>query len=176
MKYSHLIKASIFALGLASTATMAVPVQGTLGTSSTGSLDITLQVAPLVLVTNLNDIALGTYSGTGNLSNSDNFCIYHNGDGKFNITMNGSGTGSAYTLANGSNLLPYTVGFTNGAAPIAPMTTLVALTGQTGANLVDSTCSGGDNVKVDITVANASLATAPAGTYTGTLTMVVAPE
>ncbi len=175
MKYARLIKTSVIAFGLASSAAMGV-TQGLLGPTSTGDLIITLDIDDLVRINNLNDINLGTFGGgAGNLTGSDAFCVYRNGAGNYNINMTGSGTASAFTLASGGNTVPYSVDFVNGATTTA-MATGTALTGQTGANTTSETCGGADNVSINVAVANADLVAAPAGTYTGTLTMVVAPE
>lgn len=174
MKYAQLIKTSLFALTFSSASVMAA-TQGLLGPTSTGTLDINLDINNLVMVSNLGDINLGTYSGTGNLTGSDSFCVYRNGAGNYNITMNGSGGSGAYLLNDGgTNNLPYTVSFTNGSAN--SMTASTALTAQANANTTSTTCGGSDNVSVGVTVTNASLAAAPAGTYTGSLTVIVAPE
>jgi hypothetical protein len=175
MKYARLIKTSLFALGMTSATVMAA-TQGTLGPTSTGTVNLTLDIDPLIMISNLGDINLGTYSGAGNLTGNDAFCVYRNGAGNYNITMNGDGATNAYTLSDGgTNTLAYSVDFNNGG--VNAMTTLTALTAQTGADTVDTDCStGGDNVSVDVTVSNAALAAAPAGTYTGVLTMIVAPE
>ncbi len=179
MKKLQLIKTSLFALGLISGSVMAA-TQGSLGTNSTGTLDITVDINDLVQVSNLSDLALGTFNGGGaDLIATDTFCVYRNGAGTFDITMSGDGGSSAFTLTDGSNTVPYAVDFTNiPAATITAMTTNVVLGGQANANTSDTTCSAGgtDNVSVTVTVANADLASAPAGTYGGTLTMVVAPE
>jgi hypothetical protein len=174
MKYAQLIKTSLFALGMTSATVMAA-TQGTLGPTSTGTINLTLDIDPLVMVSNLGDINLGTFSGAGNLTGNDAFCVYRNGAGNYNITMNGNGTASAYTLASGGNTLAYTVDFNNGG--LNAMTATTPLAAQTGADTVDTDClTNGDNVSVGITVSNAALAAAPAGTYIGVLTMVVAPE
>jgi len=175
MKKIQLIKTSLVALGLLSGSVIAA-TQGTLGATSTGDLTITLDIANLVRVSNLNDINLGTFAGGGGgLAGTDTFCVYRNGAGNYNINMTGDGTANAFTLANGANTVPYTVDFVNGATTTA-MNTGTGLAGQTGANTVSDTCAGVDNVSVNISVSNADLSSSPAGTYSGVLTMVVAPE
>jgi len=175
MKKLQLIKTSIVALGLLSGSVMAAN-NGSLGATSTGDLTITLDIASLVRVSNLNDINLGTFAGgAGNLAGSDTFCVYRNGTGNYNINMIGDGAASAFTLANGADTVAYSVDFVNGATT-TPMATGTALAGQTGANTTSDTCGGVDNVSVNVAVSNAALASAPAGTYSGVLTMVVAPE
>ncbi len=180
MKKLQLIKTSLFALGLLSGSAMAA-TQGSLGTNSTGSLDITVDINSLVQVTNLTDLGLGTFNGGGtDLSATDTFCVYRNGAGTFDITMSGSGAANAFTLTDSTNTIPYSVDFTNiPAAATTAMTTGVLLGGQQNANTSSTTCSGAgdsDNVSVTVTVTSANLAASPAGAYGGTLTMVVSPE
>ncbi|WP_196138741.1 hypothetical protein [Aliikangiella sp. G2MR2-5] len=180
MKYSRLIKTSLFALGVTTTSVMAA-TQGSLGTTSEGDLLISLSVGDLIQINNLNDIALGTFNGgTADLNGSDSFCIYRNGGTGYNVTMSGSGTGGAFELAGGGNTLNYSVSFENldaGSAAVA-MTAGSTLNGVTGANNTDNTCgsAAADNAQVNVNVANADLAAVPPGSYTGTLTILVAPE
>ncbi|MDH5434830.1 MAG: hypothetical protein OEY19_12875 [Gammaproteobacteria bacterium] len=181
MKSVKFIKGSLIALGLASSSVMAV--DGTLGATSTGSVLITLDISPLVQVTNLDDITLTPFvGGAADLTGSDSFCVYsNNGTGNYNITM--SGDAGNFTLANGASTIPYSVDFVNGATTSNALHGQPIL-GQTGANTVDQNCGAvpdginptNGNVSMSITVANAAAAAAPAGIYTGTLTVVVAPE
>ena len=176
MKNTKFLKTALIALGMTSTAVMAA-TQGDLDTTSTGDLVISLDIDDLVRVNNLDDIDLGTFAGgAGDLTGSDSFCVYRNGLDGFNITMTGDGAASAFELTDGTNTLPYAVEFVNGSAQA--ITTGSTLTGQTGAFTANDTCDNGtsNNVAVNITVANGDLATVPAGSYAGTLTMVVAPE
>ncbi len=176
MKKLQLVKTSLFALGLISGSVMAA-TQGSLGTDSTGDLEITLDIDDLVQVSNLDDLYLGTFDGTADLSDTDTFCIYRNGAGTFDITMSGDGGSSAFTLTDipALNTVPYTVDFTN-AATTTTMATNVALGGQANANTTSTTCGGTDNVSITVTVATADLASVPAGFYSGTLTMIVSPD
>jgi len=181
MKKLQLIKTSLFALGLISGSVMAA-TQGSLGTNSTGTLDITVDINDLVRVSNLDDLDLGIFNGgSSDLSATDTFCVYRNGAGTFDIVMSGNGSSSAFTLTDGTNTIPYSVDFTNiPAATTTSMTTNILVSGQQNANTSSTTCSGAgdsDNVSVTVTVANNDLAAAPAGiNYAGTLTIVVSPE
>ena len=180
MKNKFCQSAMAIALGLFATGSVYAATQGSLGATSTGTLNITATVNNLVQITNLNDIDLGTFTGTGNLTGNDTLCIYRNGSGTYQITATGSGTGSAFTVTDGSNTLPYTVDYTSdllGTPTTTTMSTGSALTGQAGVDSASTTCAGGgDNAQVDITISNADLTSAPAGAYSGTLTLVVAPE
>ena len=57
------------------------------------------------------------------------------------------------------------------------LTSGVALTGLDGADPSSDTCATtGNNGQIEVTIAAADLLPAPASTYAGTLTLVVAPE
>ena len=150
---------------------------GTVGATSTGTVVITAIVPNLVRITSLTDLNLGTWDGTNPMSGNDDACVWTT-TGGYNITATGSGAANAFTLASGANTLAYTVewddaaGQTNGTA----LTSGTALTGQTSTATATTCAVSGLNTSVIVKIATAALGTAPAGTYTGTLTLVVAPE
>ena len=53
---------------------------GTLGTTSTGTSDITVTIPELILISGMADITFGTYAGTGDLDVNEDICIYTNKD------------------------------------------------------------------------------------------------
>ena len=152
--------------------------QGTPGATSTGSVDVNVTVPSLARISALNDISLGPWSGTGGMSGGDDLCVWTT-TGGYNVTATGSGAAGAFTLASGLNTLAYTVQWADvaGAVSGSAVTSGVALIGQTAA-ATTTDCNGG--VSLDATVlvdiAEAALAGAADGAYTGTLTLVVAPE
>lgn len=171
------------AVAMAASLSAAMPAhaatQGAVGSTSTGSVSISVTVPNLVRLTNLDDISLGTWSGTGDMSGSDNVCVWST-TRKYAITATGSGTSGAFTLTNGGaspSTLAYSVEWkdTSGAASGSALTTATALTGQTS-NVTSTTCGGGTNATLLVKILEANLAAAPAATYTGTLTLVIAPE
>ncbi|WP_114227516.1 MULTISPECIES: hypothetical protein [Sphingomonas] len=172
--------ALLFATAAAGTAQAAT--DGTLGATSTGTVTINASVAGRVQISKLSDVTFSAVDPVNPVSNSQNICVWSNTSGrKYNITATGNGTGSAFTLASG--LLPtaaYTVEFANtsGAAVTAPLTSGTALTGQS--TLATSpTCASGVATSATLVVkmSSAVLQTMQASaTYTGVLTLVVAPE
>ncbi len=87
---------------------------------------------------------------------------------------------SAFTLANGGNTVPYTVQWANTASQTAG-TALVAGTASTGKTSLatQNQCLSGpaDSASLIVGISTADLGTMQAGVnYTGTLTLVVAPE
>jgi len=183
MKYARLLKTSAIALTIASASVMAAN-DGTLGSNSTGDLDITLTVGNLFSITKLNDITLTTDAATGNAIGDDDFCIYANtASGDYKITMNGNWTsgatdtaGTDFTLnSTGVGSIDYSVDFTGSSTSTMTATTDL---NQTSANTTATNCGSAAavNASIDLTVTAADLAGATQGTYLGTLTMVVAAQ
>jgi hypothetical protein len=170
------------ALAVAAIATFAAgnafaATQGSLGATSQGTLDITLTIDPLVQISALDDIALGTYAGGGDMTSADDLCVYSN-NGGYDITATGNGAGQAFELTGTSSAtIPYTVEWATsaGAGSGTALTTAVALAGQ-GGTFSTPDCGGVDNAQVIVTVADADLASAPSDSYTGVLTLLVAPQ
>lgn len=157
--------------------------------SSTGTLDVTVTTGLVARVSGLNDINLGTWSGSGDLSGSDNLCIGRSGvglfaNGAYRIRLDGDGSPSdinAFTLTNGTHLLNYNVAFNDGTGTGGtPVTGGVMLNGQTGFGFwqflnVLFGCAV-DNANIEVTIAASELQSVPGGNYTGTLTVVLIPE
>ena len=150
--------------------------QGTLGATSQGTLDITLTINNLVQISALDDIALGAYTGVANMTGVDDLCVYSN-NGGYDITATGDGAGGAFELTGGSANIPYTVAWatTAGATTGTSLTAGVVLANQ-GGTFTTPDCGGADNATVIVTVDDVDLASAPADSYTGVLTLLVAPQ
>ena len=140
--------------------------------NSTGDFLITAVLGDLIRISSMDDMTLPAFTGVGNISNTEAFCVYRNGTGLYQATLTGSGAGNAFTITDGTNTMAYTV--TYNATPVAAGGTVGPETGNTA--LTD--CGGvnvANNATVGVTIAEAVLLASPAGTYTGTLTIVVAP-
>jgi hypothetical protein len=164
-------------VGAATAGVAQAATDGTLGATSQGTLNITLTIDPLVQISDLDDIDLGTFTGTGPMTGSDNVCVYSN-NGAFDITATGSGTASAFTLAGtGTNSIAYSVAWANtsGATSGTALTTGVPLDNQ-AATFSGADCGGGTNTTVLVTVGTGALNTAATDTYAGVLTLLVAPQ
>ncbi len=147
---------------------------GTAGFTSTGTVDINLQVNDEVRISNMIDIPLGIFAGA-DATGSTGACIYRNSAATYQITATGDGVANAFTLADGPNSVPYSVSYTDNTAT-SSVTSGVALTARDGADNDVNCLNTGDNATVAVTVTAANAATLPAGTYAGTLTLVVAPN
>lgn len=168
------------ALLLASPAT-AAPSQGSFGATSTGSISINASVPGRVRISKLSDVTFANADPSADASNAQNVCVWSNTSTRgYSITATGSGSSSAFALSNGTDAVPYTVGWaqSSGETTGSSLTAGAALTGQTS-TATNSDCSAGPaaSASLVVTIASSTLQSMAAGVdYTGTLTLVVAPE
>ena len=137
--------------------------------------------AQQVRIAQIGDIAFGTL-GAAPVDKvlTDNLCVYSTAtSGRYTITARGSGTSSAFTLASGANALPYEVqwAFVSGATSGTTLSPNVALAGTT-ANRANSSCGLAASLTATLIVMlrGTTQQSAMAGNYTGTLTLIVAPN
>ena len=137
--------------------------------------------AQQVQVSRLTNPVFGTINNfTTDLTYADNVCIYSSAPGgRYHVTATGSGTGGAFTLASGANLMAYDVQW----AAASGQTTGTALTSGVASsvftsNAVNAGCtSAPTNVATLLTILRtASVGAATSGSYTGILTLLVAPN
>lgn len=151
-------------------------------------------IAPLVLaaspaaaasnkvrITQLGDIAFGTIANLAADSvRSENVCLFAdtNTNG-YNVTATGTGPGGAFQLASGGGAMAYEVQWSSasGQSSGAQLSPNVPLTGQVS-GATHQSCSSGPAATASLVVVlrAAALSSATAGTYSGTLTLVVGPE
>lgn len=155
--------------------------QGSLGATSTGSISIGASVPNRVQLTGLTDVSFANQDPATPASRAQNVCVWSNTSTKgYNVTATGSGTGSAFTLANGALTVPYSVEWagSSGQSSGTALATGSALTGLTS-TATNATCAAGptSSASLIVKISTANLQTMQASTtYTGTLTLVVAPE
>lgn len=168
--------AAVLAHGTAMAAT-----QGTLGTTSTGSISIGASVPNRIQLSGLTDVSFTNQDPATAASNAENVCVWSNTSTKgYNVTASGSGAGNAFTLANGALTVPYSVEWagSSGQSSGTALTSGSALTGLTS-TATNATCSAGasSSASLIVKISSANLQSMQAATtYTGTLTLVVAPE
>jgi len=168
--------AGLLAEGGASAAT-----QGSLGTTSTGSISIGASIPNRVQLSGLSDVLLLNQDPATPASNAQDVCIWSNTSTRgYNVTASGNGAGSAFTLANGALSVPYSVEWagSSGQSSGTSLASGTAMTGLTSA-ATNPTCSSGlsNSASLIVRISSANLQSMQAATtYTGTLTLVVAPE
>ena len=160
--------------------------QGTQGTTSTGTINITASVAARVDISNLSDVTfadadLGPVINTGNqATKAQNVCVWsNNSDKSYYITASGSGTSSAFTLANSINpVIPYEVYWnaTSGQVTGTQQTAATKSAKFTG-TATAPVCGGGTTASLIIGIQGSDANSMLANTsYTGTLTLLLAPN
>ena len=155
--------------------------QGSLGSTSTGSVSISASIPSRVKISGLSDVAFTNVDPSVNASDAQNVCVWSNTATKgYNITATGSGAGSAFTLSNAAQTVPYTVEWSSSSGQTAgtALTSGATLNGLTS-TATNSNCASGPTASASLIVkiASTDLQTMQAATnYTGTLTMLVAPE
>lgn len=155
--------------------------QGSLGASSQGTVAISASVPSRVRITGLADVAFTNQDPGTAASSAQDVCVWSNTATKgYTVTATGSGASNAFTLANGANTVAYSVQW-NEAAGQTSGTALAtgAAAGGMNSNATNHSCASGpsDSASLVVGIASADLSTMQAGlNYTGTLTLVVAPE
>lgn len=134
-----------------------------------------------VRVTNLTDLSFGTVADlTADAVQNESLCLYADtATNGYNVTATGTGPGGAFQLTSGLNALQYEVQWSSqpGQSAGVRLSSNVPLTGQTSA-ASHQTCSTGPATSASLIVVlrAAALSSAIAGTYGGTLTLVVGAE
>lgn len=137
--------------------------------------------ADKVRITGLSDVAFGTITNfAADSVRSQSICVFAKStNDNYRVTASGTGSGGAFTLSSGSDTLPYEVEWsdTSGQTSGAQLSANVAMTGQQSTATSDD-CSKGPATTASLVVIlrSAAVSSAITGTYTGALTIVVAPE
>lgn len=155
--------------------------QGTLGTTSTGTVNISITIPALVQATGFSDITLGSTSSfpaTGNTT----ACIYSNVAsplGSYFVTASSLNTsGSNFRVKDsGTNFIVYSAFWNNtsAASQTTALTSGTITAQQTGGSAVSLTCGGSANANFNISFSAAQVEGAPAATYTDVVTILITP-
>jgi hypothetical protein len=138
------------------------------------------QAAAQVQISGLSDLALGVWSGSGDLEGIVDHCVRGPRGGRYAIEATGIGSGGAFVLLNGPGSLPFQVDYSDDGGGWSQMSPGVPLTGQSGAPNENQfeRCLAGQSApqRVRVRVLAQDLGTALAGGYDGSLTLLVTPE
>ncbi len=150
--------------------------QGSIGSTSTGTTDISLTIDPLVRITGMSDIGLGTFNGTDDISGTDDVCVYSNTSGNYMITAS-DGDADGFKLVNGGASIVYEVKWNDQDADTTALVDGTQFaTAQNNASTTTSDCGGGTNATIKIAVTAANMLLVVPNVYTATLTILVEPE
>jgi hypothetical protein len=137
-----------------------------------------LAQATKVRITDFNDLTFGQLAGVSDAYLADDICAYSSTSGYF-VTATGSGSGGAFSLASASSTLPYEVmwvgapGQTTGTALSAGVTSSAFTNPAT-----QLTCNSGppSTASLIVVIRANTVSAAQAGSYTGTLSIMIAPQ
>lgn len=151
-------------------------VAGPLGTGSQSNLGIQVRINGLVRISKLNDINLGTWSGSGDLTGADNLCVFSTTWGYSMLVTSSNGSGTTLRLSDGTNHIAYQARWRDFFGNTVPLQN-----GQTTGFLwgvaFGTTCPVfGTNTRLSVTVPAANIGIKPAATYSDTLTFVLVPQ
>lgn len=157
-----------------------VAADGDIGGSTTSVTPIDVTIPKLIRIAGFTDFTF-TWSNGGRIDANDNLVVSVNYGNTLNsrlyqITGFGDGVGSAFTLTNGTATMPYRAWFndrpsTGGRQELTSGTPLI------NQNRVNSPLSDNtERANISIRIIRSVLRNAAGGTYTGVLTIVVAPE
>lgn len=176
MKLNKIVAGFAFAATLTAGQAMAAS-QGTVGATSTGSTDVTLEIADRVQISGVDDIALGAWSGSGDMTGVSEFCVYRSDAGNYKVTLTASTGAFQLTSATTLDNIAFTARIdddldaSNGEALTYNTASAVALVGSNS-----YTCGGVENAELHVTFAEAALqAASTANDYTATVTVLVEP-
>lgn len=138
-----------------------------------------------VQVSGLTDMALPAWKiGDGAVSGHMDMCIGHislpSTDG-YGVTVSSAG---GFVLTNGARQIPYTLYWEDsgagnlGSSVGTQLSNNVKLSGQHNANILSALCvlgTVGANARLTIKITQADMTAALAGTYSGTITILISP-
>ena len=134
-----------------------------------------------VRMTKLSDVAFGAIANVGaDATSSQSLCVYANTAIQgYRITASGSAPGGAFSLTSGSFLLNYEVQWNqapnqSSGTQLSPNVTLTGLI----SSATQQTCNSGPatSASLILVLRSSELSSARAGSYSGTLTLLVGPD
>lgn len=134
-----------------------------------------------VRITNLSDVAFGTLTNLGvDAVSSQSVCVFANtSNNGYRITASGSSSGGSFALGSGPNVLDYEVQWNSspGQGSGTALSPNVSLTGLF-TTATQQTCNSGpaSSASLIVILRSSDLSGAAAGSYSGTLTLVLGPE
>lgn len=134
-----------------------------------------------VRIGNLTDVAFGTVANLGtDAIQAQNVCVYSDtATSGYNVTATGTGPSGSFQLSSGTASMPYDVLWSSSAGQNSGtrLTANVPLTGQVS-SARQQTCNTGaaNSASLVVVLRSVALSSATAGTYNGTLTLVIGPE
>lgn len=177
MEMTKLVKGLIIAGAMVAGGSAIAATQGTLGGTSTGTIDIDVNVGDQIQITALQDIT-GTHVPGSPFNGSSPACVYtNNPTGNYDVTMSSANADAAnnFRLNDGGTFVTYNATYNDGNSSAAMSSGQINQTFD-NANTSSPTCGGTPQSTISISVPAANLDAVGAGTYSDTITILVAPR
>jgi hypothetical protein len=152
-------------------------IPGLLAMSLVCFLSFSAVASDKVIIRDLDDMDLGTWTGAAELSDESTHCVAaskHN----FSIVATGSGAGGAFRVFNGAAEIPFQVYYKEKKnANLIQLTAGTAIHNLKGKKIKKKSpyCKNGKQV-VQVRMLGIDMAKVPAGAYSGTLSLMVTPQ
>ena len=131
----------------------------------------------LAIITDLDDLDLGVWTGAAELSDESVHCVAAS-DKDFSITATGDGIGGAFQVSSGAAEIPFQVYYKEkknaNLVQLSPGTPVHNLKGKK-IKKKSPWCKGGKMV-VEVRMLGVDMAKVPAGPYSGSLNLMVVPQ
>lgn len=150
---------------------------GPLDSDSSGSSLITLSLLETVQISNVKDIPLGTYAGSGDVQSNTTFCVYRAGGGDYSLTLSADTGDFAIDSGTTGDSIPFAAKVDDDLDPSDGQTVsynTVTSTALSGSATIG--CGGSDNASLEVYIAETDLQSASsASDYQATVTLFVEP-
>jgi hypothetical protein len=147
--------------------------------ASTGDLLVTITVPGVVFVQGLDDISMTYVVGGGNISGSDDFCVWSStGTYGLTLTSTNSVVASTFQALNVADRVDYTVEFVDStvAAARTPMTESGLRAGNDAGVAIATCLVNNASIGIDVVEVGNLDNASEAGNYTDTLVFLVTSE
>lgn len=136
-----------------------------------------LSVHADVRISKLDDTNFGTVATFQTVSNEDKVCVYNSSSSLYQLTAYGTGAASSFNLSSGTAVLPFLVKYREGQGSYVNLAAGQPSTVFSRAETRRETCGGGGatNASVLIEISGSDLTSAPEGSYTGVVTLILSP-
>ena len=143
------------------------------GLLSFSGLEVAATAYADVQITGIANLDFGTWSGTNNMEQTDQVCIYNSASANYRITATSSA--GSFQMTSSGNTLPYEVRFQGSSGSFTQLAynTPGAFT---SANTVAANCGGSTNASFRVTVTESALGAAREGSYSGLLYLLLEPN
>ena len=153
--------------------------QGSLGTTSTGTVTVSITIPALVQISGLSDLTIASASSFPATA-STTACIYSNVAsplGSYYVTAS-SANGSAGVFKvkdSGTDYITYTAYWTD-TVETKELASGTKTAQRAGGNSTALDCGSSSNANFNISIAATDVQTVPAATYTDTVTLLISPS